>query len=359
MNNASHTPALRERVLFNGLEALGTAIELGPEGRVHMRADRLLLRDVHLNAGLAEIIVARLTLRHARLMLASPPSTGSLEVQGLHADEVDLEGVEVTPGAAHASLPFAGGWRFDALGTLHGLLEAYIRDAAWVVDAHIRLPVAQGRVDFNTVVVAHVGPNSSMGVGRRGVYMESPGGLRTELFVFDAPQVPGASYEQRGGLGGARVTDRGRLDLPVVLEGLLSVPEPPPLAHLAGPDVGRMLDRTKLSGELRLGDGSLGTACHHLLLAGHAQGKNCMVLSAAVLGQRLVVRMPDLHAAGAVFQCLGQPGRTGPVSARVEAHLTAPAHSRGAAAGWKMAVHHMKVLQVRLGTLAGAAQASL
>ena len=181
MNDASHTPALREGARFNGLEALGAAIELGPGGRVHMRAHRLLLRDVHLNAGLAEIIVARLTLRHARLMLASPPSTGSLEVQGLHADEVDLEGVEVMPGVAMAGLPSTGGWRFDALSTLHGVLEAYIRDAAWVVDAHIRLPVAYGRVDFNTVVVEHVGPNSSMGVGRRGVYMEARRVLQVRL----------------------------------------------------------------------------------------------------------------------------------------------------------------------------------
>jgi hypothetical protein len=352
MNDALRTHALREGARFNGLEAMGAAIELAPEGGVRMRAERLLLRDVHLHADLGEIVVARLTLRRAHLMLTSPLSTGSLQVQGLQADEVDLEGVEITPGGAPAaSLPATDGWRLDALGTLHGLLEVYIRDAAWVVDAHIRLPVAHGRVDFNRVVVEHVGPNSSMGLGRHGIYMEAPSRSRTDLFVFDAPQVPGASYEQRGGLG-ARVTDRGRLDLPVFLEGLLSAPVPQPMGRPAGPEVARMLDRTKLTGELRLGDGPLGSASHHLLLAGHAQGKNCMALTAAVLGQRLVVRVPELSAAGAVFACLGQPGRTGPVSARIEAHITAPAHSRGAAPGWTLAVHHMKMHQVRLGAVA-------
>ena len=349
MNDAAPAYSTREGARFNGLEAVGAAIELGPHGSVLMRAERLLLRDVHLHAALGEIVVARLTLRHARLMLGSPLSSGSLEVQALEAEEVDLEGVEVTPGVAPAGMPGADGWRLDALGTLHGVLEVDIRDAAWVVDAHIRVPVAHGRVDFNRVVVEHVGPNSSIGLGRNGVYMESPSRARTELFVFDSPQVPGAFYEQRGGLGAMRVTDRGRLDLPVFLAGLLSAPAPQSWGRPAGPDVLRMFDRTKLGGELSLGDGRLGTARQHLLLAGHAQGRNRVALSAAVLGQRLVVRIPDLHAASSSFECLGQPGGTGPVCARVEAHLTAWGHSASTAPGWMLAVHRMVVRQVRMG----------
>ncbi len=351
MNDLSPAFAAREGARFNGLEAMGAAIELCPEGRVRLQADRLLLRDVHLHAAIGEIAVARLTLRRAKLLLASPPFQGTLEVKGLEAEELDLEGVELTPGASVTAIPApAEGWRLDALGTLHGMLEVFIRDAAWVVDAHIRVPVKHGRVDFNHVVVEHVGPNSSMGLRRHGIYMESPSRARTDLFVFSSPQVAGASYEQRGGLG-ARVTDRGSLDLPAFLRGLLSAPTPQPLGRAGGPEVARMLDRTKVSGEVRLGDGPLGSACHHLLLGGHAQGKNRITLSAAVLGQRLVARVPELNAESAVFKCLGQAGRTGPVCARVEAHITGLGAAHGVAAGVTLMVHHMAVRHVRLGVL--------
>lgn len=218
------------------------------------------------------------------------------------------------------------------------------------------MPIADGAIDFDRVVVEHFGPNSAMGVGRDGVYVDAPNGARTPLFRFSAPEFAGVEHETRSGFG-ARVSDRGRLDLRAFAEAWLAAGTDQPLGQPASREVERMLDRTKLSGELRLGDGVLGSQRQHLLLSGHAEGKNRLSVSAAVLGHRLVLRLPALCASGAVFELLGQRGSAGPVSATLEAHatgLSGPAGQPAARtdAGVSVSVHHLTLRQVVLGEVA-------
>jgi len=107
-----------------------------------------------------------------------------------------------------------------------------------------------------------------------------------------------------------------------------------------------MLARTKLSGELQLADGAVGNARAQLVLAERAQGKNGVALTAAVLAQRLVLRLPHFHASHASFEWQGRPAATGPVSAVVEVHVTGLADAAPAIA---VKLHHLCVRQVRIG----------
>ncbi|HEY0855865.1 MAG TPA: hypothetical protein VGE16_02340 [Albitalea sp.] len=337
------------------LDASGLSLSVEADGSLCARADRAVLRHARLPtvAGLAS--VSRITLAGLVIRLSAPPAEPPLQLLGLAAGEVQLENIDLTlaqrPQIDTAS---AGAWRLDAVGALDGLLRIFIRDATWVVDADIAMPISGGRVDFDRVVVDHLGPNSSMGVSRDGIYVDAPGGARTELFRFATPQPPGAQVEARGGFAGG-VSARGSLDLRPFAQAWLEAAHGAALGKTAGRTVDRMLDRTKLSGELRLGDGALGTDRHHLLLSGQAQGKNRVSVSAAVLGHRLVLRLPALSARSAVFEVLGRHGGCGAVAATLEVHatgLSGPAGQSTAPAAIGISVHHMTLHEVSLGDLA-------
>jgi hypothetical protein len=334
------------------LEASGLALQRGPDGSLLARVEGLVIRHARVHTAVGVASVSKITLAGAVVRIAAASSQPSFEVLGLSADEVHLEGVELAPARERSSrLPAAGGWRLEPIAGLQGSLQVSIRDALWVVDAEITLPIADGRLDFDRVVVEHFGPNSAMGIGRNSLYVDAPTRVRTDLFVFTAPAIPGVDYEQRGGFG-SRVTDRGSLNLAVFVEALLGAAEDAPVGKPAGRDVQVMLDRTKLSGELRLHDGAMGTDRQHLVLAGQSLGKNRISLSAAVLGHRLVARMPALAASRAVFELFGQTGTTGPVAATIEVHatgLSGTSAAKAAAPGVAVSVHSMTVHDVRLG----------
>ena len=80
------------------------------------------------------------------------------------------------------------------------------------VTRDVTIPVSGGRIDFNRATVEHIGPDSSMGVSRMGVYVDAPNG-RTYVYLLSATHVPGAAFERRGGLLSSRVSDRGSIDL--------------------------------------------------------------------------------------------------------------------------------------------------
>lgn len=332
------------------LEGSGWRLRTLPDGSLRGESDRVVLHSVQLQLPPGHGVAARVTLLNAALRVGAPASQPSFQLLGLQAGEVLVEGAELAlaPGfkpGGHA----AGGWRLDAFDHLDGRLRLFIRDAAWVVDADVAMHVTGGRLDFDEVVVEHVGPNSSMGIGRNSIYIDAPNLGRTDLFRFSAASVPGAVYETRGG---SRVTDRGSIDLKEFLEAMLEAPADQAIGGVAGREVEVMLDRTKLDGELRLGDGALGTERHHVELAGQAEGRNRISLTAAVLGQRLVVRLPELCASGARFELFGRSGRSGALSASIELHATGLSRSsaqRTHDAGIAATVHKLSLRDVVLG----------
>lgn len=339
-----------EGARWNGVEAGGLALQAS-DGELRVRLDRLVLRDLRVRAGPATIAIAKLALTGATLRLATPPAPAPAELRGATADEMQLEGVEIEITRGSHGPPAARGMpRVEALSGLEGELRAYVTDAAWVLDADITVPLQRGRIDFNRVVVEHVGPNSSMGISRDSIHVDAPNLGRTDLFVFNTPDIPGASYERRGGLF-SRVADRGQLDLAAFMAAWLQAPPDRPLGRSARGDLDATLGRTRLTGELRLGDGALGLARQHLVLAGAAQGKNRIALSAAVLGHKLGLRIQDLAAGASVVELLGLTGTTGPLSATLELHASGMhRQARDTDGPLTLAIERLKVGQVVLGS---------
>ncbi|MED5618965.1 hypothetical protein [Ideonella sp. BN130291] len=290
-----------------------------------LRADRFIARGLSLRLGAVHATVAELQLQGVDLLLAVPGAPGAGPLRGGHIDQVLLQGVDITPGGA-AALPAVpvspAAWRLEPLAGLEGTLRALVTDAAWIVDADITLPLQAGVLDFDRVVVEHVGPNSVMGISRGGLYVDAPNLGRRYLLLFTGADVPGARFEHRSAGFGARVSERGAIDLAGLVQGLLSRADTAPIGKPANEEVQASLDRTRLSGELHLGDGWLGTARQHAALVGQAHGKNRVSLLAEVLGHKLVASIPELTASEAAFDLGGLPARCGSVLAQVHAELT-------------------------------------
>ena len=330
----------------------GLAFEPLPDGSMRGRADTLRWRRLRLQRGGIQIAVPQIALHGARWRFGGSPLT----LLGLHADELRIEGAELqlTPRAGVAPGTAGTPWRFDALAGLTGLLRAFIEDAAWIVDADISMPLEGGRLDFDRVVVEHVGPNSVMGVGSEGIYLEAPNRMRSELLRFVAASMPGVTAESRETrfLVGSRVTDRGALALQPFVEACLGAAAGQPRVRLAGREIEGMLARTRLDGELRLGDGALGRVDAHLVLERTGPRSNRADLTAAVVGQRVVVRIGELAASGAVFELFGLPGRTGALSADVELQvhgLGGP--GTGVEAGVSGSLHQLRCERIELGSV--------
>lgn len=316
-----------DSVEFSGLALRDGAWRLG----------RLLLRGVRLRTPGLALQAGELLLRGLTLQPAAPGTPGAFEALALD----ELQAQALTLELAQTPSPAAAGdsahWQLDALAGAEGGLQMHIDDAAWIMDADVAVPVHGGRIDFNGLSVAHIGPDSPMGVSRMGVYADSPAG-RNYLFQFALPHVPGARFEQRGSLFGARVTDRGGLELKPFVESLLhNAGCGTPLGR-PGADAAPALQRTRLSGALQLGEGVLGTALQHLALERRSPGGNRVELSAAVLGRQLTLRLPELQAAQARLSLPGLEAGSGPLAAALSLVLSAP----GTGAALRVAVQQLQ-----------------
>ncbi|WP_066335645.1 hypothetical protein [Azohydromonas lata] len=309
------------------------------------RLGRLLLRGVELRTPALALRAAQVLLRGLSVVPAPPGDAAAQPLRALSLDALEVQDAQLE--LARAPSPAAAGeqaqWQLDALAGLDGRLQMHIDDAAWIVDAEVGVAIQGGRIDFNRMSVEHIGPDSPMGVSHMGIYADSPAG-RDYLYQFTLPHVPGVRFEQRGSLFGARVTDRGSLELQPFVESLLhnagcGTPQGRP-----GRNAAPALQRTRVSGELSLGDGVMGTRTQQVELAGRAQGRNRVGLSAASLGRQIVLRLPDLWAARALFSLAGLQGGSGAITGTVSVTASAP----GNGPALRLAAERLSVEAVRL-----------
>jgi hypothetical protein len=265
----------------------GRFIDIHDEDAARAGAGELVLRGLQWQQGPLRGRLDEVVLREASLL------DGAHGLRRLAAAAVQLRGLSVSSTLRAVTLP-RGSWRFDALRQLDGTLRAFITDAAWIVDADITLPIQHGRLNFDQVVVEHVGPNSTMGLSRGGVYLDAPHLGRRYLYVFTAGEVPGTAFEQRAD-GQSHIAYRGAIDLHAFLAGLLGGAARA-IGRPAGADVLQMLDRTRLTGELQCGDGLVCVPGARIVFSGKSVGRNRIGLSSAVLGRELVLRLPGLQA---------------------------------------------------------------
>ena len=288
-----------------------------PDGHAMLAADEFVMQDVRATTAGARVDIERVALENVRAEVA--PIAGAPAITSLVAGHVVVEHLRgaLARGAAAGDAPQA--MQLDALRTLDGLVHAFVEDALWFADADIAVPIRQGAVDFNAIVIENVGPNSLMGVSPAGIHVSGPGGqVRVPLVTFASPP-PGVSFGTDGGFPFAR-GDRGRIDLLPFLHALLESPQGQPLAR-PDPNVSGALARTRVKGEVQLGDGTLARDGQRIDLAGRASGKNRCTLDSPSITQRLVIGVPQLAATAASLALPGRELRAAALDAIVEAHV--------------------------------------
>jgi hypothetical protein len=299
------------------LRTSGVLSAVGPDGEQRtLRIERIAVRDVDLQTAVGPLRAASVELSDVtvRVPLRAHADGSRPRLPDVAVGELRLKGARIEPrgvpqttasGAHHA-------WRLEPLAALDGTLRAEIVDAHWIFDADVTVPISGGRIDFNRATVEHVGPDSSMGISRMGIYVDAPNG-RTYLFLLSATHVPGARFEQRGGgllssFGGG---DRGAIELRPLLECALSGT---PLGALAT-GTRDMAARTRVRGEFRLGDGVIGDDRSRVVLSGRDAGRNRVELSSAPSGRGIVVRVAELSIAELRWQSSQAVVSTGALSA--------------------------------------------
>jgi hypothetical protein len=212
------------------------------------------------------------------------------------------------PDDAAAGQPAAGAWSLEPLAGAQGTIRAEIVDAHLLFDADVTVPIRDGQIDFNATTVEHVGPDSSMGVSRLGLYVDAPNG-RSYVYQFSSVPVAGVKFEQRGGMLGSWARDHGKLWLQAFGEGLLL--QGPGRAGMGFTEQARELfDRTAVSGDVQLSDGRFTAPGVEAELTGSADGRNAIRLESGAVGRGLTLGMPALsvrnaalHARGARVAC--------------------------------------------------------
>ena len=192
----------------------------------------------------------------------------------------------------------AGSWNLGPLATADGTVRAQIVDAQLLFDADVTVPIAQGKIDFNDATVEHVGPDSRMGVGPQGVYVDAVNG-RTYLYEFPSSPPAGVTFESRGALLGPWVSDRGSLQLQAFVEALLR----PAGGQAPGPTepARALLVRTALQGEIKLGDGQFTGPGIQAVLAGSAEGRNVVRFHSEAASRGVTVEIGSLLVRNAVI----------------------------------------------------------
>jgi hypothetical protein len=261
--------------------------------------DHLLWAGARWTVGGVQGEAARIELRDATLFVSGlrpvAAQIGELMVEGLRLQTTLGPAELLATTRRHAAAPAPV---LDALRHAEGRLQAFVTDAAWILDATVTVPIHQGRIDFDEVDVDHLGPDSSMGLSAGGLYLDAPLQQlgRRFLYLFTAALPAGLQVEQRQGGG---VADRGAVDLPVLLAALLQAPRSP--GRWANDDAQRAaLSRSRIAGELELGDGLLqvgdATLGAGLRFSGQAQGANRVALSSPALDESVTLRVPQLSA---------------------------------------------------------------
>jgi hypothetical protein len=286
------------------------------------------------------------------------PRLDSMEAAGAELSGVEIHGPLSFPQGSqrdspsseiHASAPArvdtasgdapAPPWSLAPLAAANGTIRAEIVDAHLMFDADVTVPIRQGQIDFNETTVEHVGPDSSMGVSRRGLYVDAPNG-RSYVYQFSSAPVAGVEFEQRGALGRMH---RGKLRLQSFGEALLL--ERPDEAGLGFTEQARLLfQRTAVSGDVQLSDGRFATPVLEAEFVGRASDCNAMRLESKAVGRELTLEMAALCVRDAVLKARDARLACNEITGRIMLRVV----GNGTRLGFAFDVPSMKISGLRL-----------
>lgn len=280
------------------------ALSFGPakDGAMELRVRRFTASALRLASGPLVLEIGQLALHD--LLGVVRADEGRPRLTALQAASAECQGVKIhgplfLPGSRSAGDAAAAPWKLDPLAAADGTIRARIVDAHLLFDADVTVPVRHGGITFSDTSVEHVGPDSRMGVSRLGLYVDAPNG-RSYLYQFPSTPVAGVEYEKRGALLGPWVTHRGSLQLQPFLESLLH--QPPAGQALRFTEQARQLfDRTSVSGDLQLGDGSIAAPGVRAELAGRAGRRNAVRVHSEAVGRGITIDLASFLARNAVL----------------------------------------------------------
>jgi hypothetical protein len=335
----------------NRLAVEGLTLKPAANGAAAIDIRKLEASSLRLASGPLVLEVARLALHDIELLVdlhAGRPRLHSLQAADAELHDVKAHGpLDLPPPSrpAHAAVPAqgAGAWCLGPLAAAEGTLRAQIVDAHLLFDADVTVPVRQGQIQFNDATVAHVGPDSRMGVSRLGLYVDAPNG-RSYLYQFASAPVAGVEFERRGALLGPWITHRGSLRLQEFGEGLLRQG-----AAAAGQgftaQARLLLQRTALSGELRLGDGRFCVPGVQAELVGRAEGRNAIRLQSQAVGRGLTAELASLAMRDALLNAGDMQAQFAAITGSVVMQLTV----EGAQVRFSLQVAGLKMSGLRVG----------
>ena len=290
----------------------GVTLRSNADGALEIGVRKFEAHSLRLTSGPLVVEIGRLALRELVAQVRIDKDRPRLH--SVQAADAELSGVKVhgplifphaSKGQSHASHvqrgspATAGAWSLGPLAAAEGTIRAEIVDAHLLFDADVTVPIRRGTLDFNDVTVEHVGPDSSMGVSRLGVYVDAPNG-RSYVYQFPSAPIGGVEFERRNGLLGAWVSNRGHLELQAFAEGVLRQAQGGPAEGFT--DEARLLfERTAVSGDVQLSDGRFAAPGLQADLVGRADGRNAIRLHSKAVGRGLTVEMTSLSLRHAVL----------------------------------------------------------
>ena len=312
-----------------GLDLTGLDVHFLPDGTMYVEFNELAAKNIQLKQkGGAKIEIPLAKLKTAAVAMQGNAPDQAFDVLGATLKELELQGVKVTYEIDRSAPSTSSGkptdpWSLDVLSSMNGDVALHFTDAAWVIDADVKVPISGGVINFNDVDLEHLGPNSAMGIDPKGIYIDGVSTVLLRDYVYERANIKDASFEvweitEPSGPddpGSARVTDRGSLNLRGFLEQMMNDPLP---ASGKAPETLEKLNRMKLTGNLTLGNDSLGTSKNRVTLSGESASKNQITINAVKLGERLEIKMPEFQASKATFEAMGKAGETGLITAKVK-----------------------------------------
>lgn len=305
-----------ESIRFELAECSGLTVRTTEPGALTVVLAEATLQRLEVQAHAGSLDAARASLRNVEARLVR--RDGRWDVQEARIEEIKVQGLRAHLAERTALGPQAGA-RLDALDAIEGTVRAHVTDALWFVDANIVAPMQGGRIDLDRVAVQHLGPDSTLGVGPGGIYVYARGGKRVELLALD-DGVTDHVFDA-GASNGAPTAHppRNRVRVQAFAEAILARGR----AAVRVPDskIKKAFRRTRLSGDLRLGDGVLGTPNAYADLARRGDRDNRVEIASTSLADRTIMRLPSLVLRAAALQWLDKAITTGTVVAALEAHL--------------------------------------
>lgn len=281
----------------------------GPEkdGAASLRIDQLEAASLQFTSGELTLEIDRVAVRGLVAQIRS--GAGAPQLAGVEAREAEFSGLKLhgplrMPSRLHeawntapaaealASQASADETSLAPLGTAHGTIRGQITDAHLLFDADVTVPVRGGQIDFNDATVAHIGPDSRMGVSRLGIYVDAPNG-RSYVYQFASAPLAGVTFERRGALLSPWVSERGKLQLQEFAESMLRRGRGQGHEGLTE-QARQLLGRTSLSGDLQLGDGRFVLPGLRGQLEGRDDGRNRIGLHSEAVGRGVTAEIDSL-----------------------------------------------------------------